>query len=60
MAAEQLQAAHAEGPKKKTERLDWINSKLRRQCHAVQTFRDVDFAIRGYVQVFSAVQKDRQ
>ena len=34
-----------------TERLDWINEELRRQGHAVQTFRDVDAAIREYSRV---------
>ena len=34
-----------------TERLDWINEELRNQGHAVQTFRDVDMAIREYARV---------
>ena len=50
-AVEQLQAAQAEWSKKRTERLDWINEELRRQGHAVQTFRDVDMAIREYARV---------
>ena len=33
-------------------RLDWINAELRRQGHAVQTFRDVDAAIREYARIF--------
>ena len=48
---EQLQAAQAEWSRKRTERLDWINEELRRQGHAVQTFRDVDAAIREYSRV---------
>ena len=45
-AVEQLQAAHEQWSKQRTERLDWINEELRRQGHAVQTFHDVDMAIR--------------
>ena len=47
-AVEQLQAAQAEWSKARTECLDWINEELRRQGHAVQTFNDVDAAIREY------------
>ena len=47
-ALEQLQAAQAEWSRKRAERLDWINEELRRQGHAVHTFRDVDEAIRQY------------
>ena len=47
-AVEQLQAAQAEWSRKRAERLDWINEELRRQGHAVRTFRDVDEAIRQY------------
>ena len=50
-AVEQLQAAQAEWSRRRTERLDWINEELRRQNHAVQTFQDVDAAIREYSQV---------
>lgn len=50
-AVEQLQAAQAKWSRKRTERLDWINEELRRQGHAVQTFHDVDVAIREYAQV---------
>jgi len=50
-AVEQLQAAQAEWSQMRTERLDWINEELRHQGHAVQTFRDVDVAIREYSQV---------
>ena len=45
-AVEQLQAAQAEWYRKRTERLDWISEDLHRQGHAVQTFRDVDDAMR--------------
>ena len=47
-AVEQLQAAQAKWSRKWTERLDWISEDLRRQRHAVQTFRDVDDAMREY------------
>ena len=50
-AVEQLQAAHAKWSRKRTERLDWISEDLRRQGHAVQTFRDVDDAMREYSRV---------
>ncbi|MEW8525347.1 MAG: hypothetical protein AB2552_20075 [Candidatus Thiodiazotropha endolucinida] len=50
-AIEQLQAAQAEWSRRRTERLDFINDELRRQGHAVQTFRDVDAAMRQYSQV---------
>ena len=50
-AVEQLQAAQGEWSKQRTERLDWINEELRHQGHAVQTFRDVDMAIREYARV---------
>jgi hypothetical protein len=51
MAVEQLQAAQAEWSRRRTERLDWINEELRRQSHSVQTFRDVDTAIREYASI---------
>ena len=47
-AVEQLQAARDEWSRKRTKHLDWINGELRRQGHAMQTFRDVDGAIRQY------------
>ena len=50
-AVEQLQAAQSEWSQRRTERLDWINDELRRQNHAVQTFHDVDMAIREYARV---------
>ena len=50
-AVEQLQAAKAEWSRKWTERLDWISEDLHRQRHAVQTFRDVDDAMREYSRV---------
>ena len=50
-AVEQLQAAQASWSRKRTERLDWINGELRRQGHAVRTFRDVDAAMQEYAQV---------
>ena len=50
-AVEQLQAAQANWSRRRIERLDWINEELRRQNHAVQTFRDAYAAIRLYAQV---------
>lgn len=57
-AVEHLQAAQAEWSQRRTERLDWINDELRRQNHAVQTFQDVDAAIREYAQVFPSKKLD--
>ena len=50
-AVEQLQAAQSKWSRKRTERIDWISKDLRRQGHAVQTFRNVDDAIREYSRV---------
>ena len=50
-AVEQLQAAQVEWSRKRTERLDWISEDLHRQVHAVQTYRDVDDAMREYSRV---------
>lgn len=47
-AVEQLQAARDEWSRRRAERLDWINQEMRRQGHAVQTFHDVDEAMRQY------------
>ena len=47
-AVEQLQTAQTAWSRKRTARLDWINEDLRRQGHAVRTFRNVDEAIRQY------------
>ena len=50
-AVEQLQAAQAEWSRKRTERLDWVSEDLHPQGHPVQTFRDVDDAMREYSRV---------
>ena len=50
-AVEQLQAAQVTWSRKWTECLDFINWELRRQGHAVQTFRNVDAAMQEYAQV---------
>ena len=50
-AVEQLQAAQVKLSRKRTERFDWIWEDLRRQGHAVQTFRYVDDAMRKYSRV---------
>ena len=47
-ALEQLQAAQAEWSRRRAERLDWIDEELRRQGHAVRTFKDVDEAMSQY------------
>ena len=49
-AVEQLQAAQALWSRKRIERLEFINGELRRQGHAVQTFRNVDAAMQKYAQ----------
>ena len=48
-AMEQLQTAQAEWSQKRTERLDWINKKLREQNQAVQDFHDAEAAWREYI-----------
>ena len=50
-AIEKLQTAHASWSRKRTERLDWNNEELRRRGHAVETFLDVDAAMREYSHV---------
>ena len=57
-AVEQLQAAQAEWSQKRAQRLDWINEEMRRQGHAVQTFRDVDEAIREYARILPSKTLD--
>ena len=47
-AIEQLQAAQAAWAKKRTQRLDFIHEQLRREGHAVQTFKDVNAAMQEY------------
>ena len=51
-AIEQLQAAQAAWSKKRTQRLDWINAEMQREKHAVDTFRDVDYAMQEYAKAF--------
>ena len=50
-AMEQLQTAQAEWSQRRTERLDWINKKLRKQYQAVQDFHDADAAWREYTRL---------
>ena len=50
-AMEQLQTAQAEWSQKRTERLDWINKKLKEQHQAVQDFHDADAAWREYTRL---------
>ena len=47
-ALEQLEAAQAEWSKRRTQRLDFINEQLQKEHHAVQTFDDVDQAMKEY------------
>ena len=47
-AMEQLQTGQAEWSQMRTERLDWINKKLREQHQAVQDFHDAEAAWREY------------
>ena len=48
---EQLQTAQTDLSQKRTERLDWINKKLREQNQAVQDFHDADVAWREYTRL---------
>ena len=48
LVVEKLQAAQAAWSQCRTARLDFINEELRRQQHAVQTFRDIDATMREY------------
>ena len=50
-AMEQLQTAQEQWSERRTERLDWINKKLREQYQAVQDFHDADAAWREYILV---------
>ena len=50
-AREQLQTAQAEWSQKRTERLEWINKKLREQYQEVQDFHDADAAWREYTRL---------
>ena len=56
-AVEQLQAAQAAWVKKRTQHLDFIQSELRRQGHAVQTFKSADEAMQEYAAAMSDSSK---
>ena len=47
-AIEKLEKAQAEWNKERTQRLDFINEQLQKEHHAVQTFDDVDQAMKQY------------
>ena len=47
-AVEQLEAAQAAWSKKRMQRLDFINEQMQNEHHAVQTFEDVDQAMKQY------------
>ena len=48
LAVEKLEKAQAAWTEKRTQRLDWINDELRKQANAVQTFQNVEEAIKEY------------
>ena len=50
-AVEQLQTAQVQWSERRTERLDWINKKLREQHQTVQNFQDAEAAWREYILV---------
>ena len=50
-AIEKLEKAQAEWNKKRIQRLDFINKQLQKEHHAVQTFDDVDQAMKLYYRV---------
>ena len=56
-AVEQLQAAQAAWVKRRTQRLDFIQGELRREGHAVKTFKDVDEAMQEYAAVMPDASK---
>ena len=47
-AEEQLQAAQTAWNKKRMQRLDFISEQIKKEHHAVQTFDDVDQAMKQY------------
>ena len=48
IALEELSKAEQEYERKRIQRLDFINEKLKEQKHAVQTFSDIDQAMQEY------------
>ncbi|CAG2200565.1 unnamed protein product [Mytilus edulis] len=50
-AIEKLEKAQSEWNKKRIQRLDFINEQLQKEHHAVQTFDDVDQAMKLYYRV---------
>ena len=59
-AMEQLEAETTAWNKKRTERLDFINEQLQKEHHAVQTYDDVDRAMKEYYFVTSKQLPDLQ
>lgn len=47
-ATEQLEAAQTAWSEKRTERLDFINEKLKKENHALSEFDDADAAVKQY------------
>ena len=50
-AEEQLQKAQTEWNEKRTQRLDFLNERLKKEHHAEQTFNSVDQAMKEYYYV---------
>jgi len=48
IAVEQLEAAQTKWSQQRTQRLDFINDELQKEHHSVQTFNDVDQAMKQY------------
>ena len=48
LALEQLTKARDEWSRKRTEYLDYVNDRLRKEAHAKQTFNDIDTALQEY------------
>ena len=48
LAVEQLEAAQTKWSQQRTQRLDFINDELQKEHHSVQTFNDVDQAMKQY------------
>ncbi|CAC5359220.1 unnamed protein product [Mytilus coruscus] len=52
-AIEKLEKAQADWNKRRIQRLDFINEQLQKEHHAVQTFEDVDQAMKQYYYITS-------
>ncbi|CAC5371710.1 unnamed protein product [Mytilus coruscus] len=54
-AIEKLEKAQADWNKRRIQRLDFINEQLQKEHHAVQTFEDVDQAMKQYYYITSKI-----